>query len=134
MATIRVNYNNMLEALDEDFVINKEGDKPKEVDSDTPYIMLHIINSKTDNLAIDTPELTIKNSIYQITLAFPFGKGVNPIESKANEIIATFQKDTVIVDDGLKATIVSEPLYVSRGKIEDRLVGIVSFDYKVTKI
>ena len=93
------------------------------------YQELYYLPAINDSQNIDNPDY-FNRGIFQITLKYPNKQGLSKILDKCDLYVNAFAKGTKFTFQGITIAITETPTIVNLGNESDRVVYVVSINYK----
>jgi hypothetical protein len=125
--SVRLALQNHLEALGE-FSTAYEGItyKPQ---TNTPYQRINLLRAEPDNTALGSAYFR-EVGIFQVSLFYPMGTGVNLIEQRAETIREHFKRGTGLTNGNVTVRITKTPNVKSVLRDDDRLSLVIDIPYQ----
>lgn len=99
----------------------------------TPYQELYIIPAINEAPYINET-LHYEKGIFQITLKYPTGTGTGATLDRVSLYMDNFFSGMSLTKDDVKVSVINAPKIVNLGANGDRLVYVISINYKAHKI
>ena len=93
------------------------------------YQELYYLPAINDSQNIDNPDY-FNRGIFQITLKYPNKQGLSKILDKCDLYVNAFAKGTKFTFQGITIAITETPTVINLGNESDRVVYVVSINYK----